>query len=522
MAATVTDRFREIVYSGDAKYTADLTINGTKISPQQIKSIKISNPIIDNNQNTFYIGTFISQKVDITFRNIEELDIQTGYEVDLSISLLVDNIQENLQIGKYIVDTLAENYQKTNQITCLDYAIKFTPAVDYSVAFDEEGKITLENLLIWLCQHYGVELGTYPTINNDVTTGAFDNTVSGKRYISYIAEMFGGNAKIDRDGTLNIIPLKREPDVEINALRSKSFTLGEKYKISQVTYFDAKRNFTSGTDENNILIIRQENIFVTSQENINNIYNQINGFECYTLTNENYGDISLDAWDLIQFNLNDKSYVTLNNSELTYEINISTKINTTIPTKQQEITTNTKGQSAIEIAKYAKTTVDNLNATVETITKEVSSLNENNKEIVSKFGDYALKTDVTNLETNVRDYQTSTYKKTEINQILKGEFYDENNNQIVTEIVRTTSGTFDEDGMHYEKTGAKTKSTINEKGLQVDDDNNNELLFAGYDENKNQTIVRTDNLTVRKHFIIDDKSRFQSYETGTGVFWIGD
>lgn len=48
--------------------------------------------------------------------------------------------------------------------------------------------------------------------------------------------------------------------------------------------------------------------------------------------------------------------------------------------------------------------------------------------------------------------------------------------------VQTASATYDEDGMHYEKTGSKTESTINEKGVEVDEINNtnNPYLYAGY------------------------------------------
>lgn len=48
--------------------------------------------------------------------------------------------------------------------------------------------------------------------------------------------------------------------------------------------------------------------------------------------------------------------------------------------------------------------------------------------------------------------------------------------------VQTASATYDEDGMHYKKTGAKTESTINEKGVEVDENNNtnNPYLYAGY------------------------------------------
>ena len=117
-----------------------------------------------------------------------------------------------------------------------------------------------------------------------------------------------------------------------------------------------------------------------------------------------------------------------------------------------------------------------------------------------------------NLEKSVTQLQTDTYTKTEINTKLT--------DGSVTKVM-TTSGTFDEDGMHYEKTNAPTSSTINEKGVRVDSTTTGEeLLFAGYDEEINQTIVRTENLTVRKYFIVGDNSRIENYGNGGGIFII--
>ena len=124
----------------------------------------------------------------------------------------------------------------------------------------------------------------------------------------------------------------------------------------------------------------------------------------------------------------------------------------------------------------------------------------------------------------VTTIETNTYKKTEINQILEGTYIDSNGNEIVTKKLKTTSGTFDEDGMHYEKTGARTSSTINESGVTVNDtQSNEELLFAGYDDDLKESIVRTENLTVRKYFLCGSNSRFEDYtdedeNEGTGVF----
>ena len=136
---------------------------------------------------------------------------------------------------------------------------------------------------------------------------------------------------------------------------------------------------------------------------------------------------------------------------------------------------------------------------------------------------YAPASDLLVLEENVKTLQTDTYKKTEVNKILKGQFYDENGNKIVSEIVQTTSGTFDENGMLYEKTNAPTNTRINEIGVKVDNAaNHTELLFAGYDKETKQTVVRSDNMEVKHFFVLQGRSRLEDYSDGTGVYWVGD
>lgn len=339
MAYNVSEDWREQVYSGEAIYSCRLIIGETTVPINQISSIKISSSIIDgssNSSSTFYIGSFISQQLTIKFANLDGLDIKSGQEVELYISQYIDGDWEEVPIGKYLIDELAADYQKTCEITCLDYAVKFFPNCDYSEAL-EDGKIAIDDLLEWICDYYQVELGEYPDTNGDVIVGSYDNTLSGKYYISCIAEIKGCNAKIDREGRLTLVPLKSEPTVTIDALKSAEWELGEKYEIEKVVFFDATRNYTygggphyiyfdDGTDEGrlhyeegqdlhrliweiedeneyNTLYIRQDNPFIVATEVVENIYNAVYGFLAYSLKCKNYGDVSLDAWDTINYTL---------------------------------------------------------------------------------------------------------------------------------------------------------------------------------------------------------------------------
>lgn len=529
----ITEEFRAKSYSGSSQYKAKLTINGDLVPNSQISKIVISSPIINKNDKVFTLGSFISQELTIKFRNLDNLYIKSGVEVKLEIGQYIGSVQDYVYapIGIYHIDELGANYHQTCEITCLDKATFFKDAIDYSPCF-VDGKATVDTILQYICTQCGVELGEYPTTNGDIETSMYDSSVSGKRWISYIAEIKGCNAKIDRDGKLVLKELKYKDnaDATINLLKCKSMVVGEQYILSKVTYFDAKRNFSApdAPPDYNTLFIRQDNPFVKDQTTIDNIYNIVRGFSVNSTTIENYGDITLDSWDYIEYKLGNQggSLYTLNNNTLTYEMTIMSKVETKIPTKQQQVTTNVKDDPISE-RRIVKTQVDLLEGTVETLTAKTSELdvtiNQNKQDIIGMLENYAPASDVLVLEENVKTLQTDTYKKTEVNKILKGQFYDENGNKIVSEIVQTTSGTFDENGMLYEKTNAPTNTRINEIGVKVNNTaNDTELLFAGYDEETKQTVVRSDNMEVKHFFVLQDKSRLEDYSDGTGVYWVGD
>ena len=520
MAYQVSDLFHKKSYSGESLYKVDLKINNESISSKHINKITISDPIIDKTSNVFYIGTFIAKKLVIKFRDINNLNISSGDEVYLQIGQYINNEFEYCTIGYLYIDNLEKNYYENYEITCYDKSIFFKKNVDYSSCFTD-GKATIDTILQEVCNICGVTLDiNYPKTNGIIEIGTYDSTISGKQWISYIAEIKGCNAKIGRDGILYLIPIKSTPNLSINVLKSKSWKLGEKYKISKVVYFDALRNFTYGDDTNNTLYIRQDNPFIENTNTISNIYDIVKDTEIYNFKIENYGDVSLDSWDNITYSLREQNYTSISDITIQYYSGgIYSTNECVIPTKQQEVTTNVIGGDIKQTIKKVRTEVNNIEGTVKIFTQSVNEIdsreNNNYQEIINKFNDYTPTSDFVTLENSVTQLQTDTYTKTEINTKLT--------DGSVTK-VNTIRGTIDENGMTYKKTDAPTSTTINEKGVKVNDiiGSEGELLFAGYDEELKQTIVRTDNLSVKNHLILDNKSRIQSYETGTGIFWVGD
>lgn len=420
MAYQVSDLFRTTIYNGDSDYDCKLFINGNRIPAEQISKITISSPIIDTTQETgqiFHIGTFISQSITIKFRNLDGIPLTNNPTVYLEIGLKVGEEYEYVPIGHYIIDDLGENYQTKCEITCLDYAVKFKPNIDISQFFGESNEIEAGVLFEKICNYYGVEVGTYPSVNATKKIKFYDSTLSGKTYISMLAENFGGNAKIGRDGKCNIVPLKPESTIEIDAMTSKKIEVGDIYEISRVCFdngllkYQAGGNVitvdklpTEGIDENsyyylttnlkyykynsetseweiatdmkNTLYIRQDNFFITQQEQIDNIYNAVKGFKVQNITCENRADISLDCWDMIKYKTDKGDYYTLNDNEITFTGTSMGKVITNIPTGTKAENTNVIGGNTNQKIKKIQTQLNEAEGNIKIIAQQTTELTQ--------------------------------------------------------------------------------------------------------------------------------------------------
>lgn len=372
MAYQVSNNYRKVIYSGGAEHNALLTINDNEINNEQISKIELENPMFDNEAKMFYLGQFASNQTTIYFKNMNNIPVEG--KINLSIGTKVDGEYEYIPNSQKIIDYNQDDYYKNNKIVCLDEAIKFKPNIDISSFVP----CTLEELLHKLGEYYNIEIGTYPNVNKDYVVSTYDNTLSGKFYFSMIAELMGGNLKIGRDNKLYIIPLKHDYAVEIDATASKSWKIESTYTISRVTYDTGSVYCTYGNDTGNTLYIRNDNIFVLDnyEELIENIYNAVVGFTISSVETENYGDPSLDPWDIIKYTLDDQVYYTYNNSVLTYEMNIMSKVKTSIPNKIQESTTNVVESNDKEKIRKMQTTINQQDLKINELYEEIDGTNE--------------------------------------------------------------------------------------------------------------------------------------------------
>lgn len=152
-----------------------------------------------------------------------------------------------------------------------------------------------------------------------------------------------------------------------------------------------------------------------------------------------------------------------------------------------------------------------------------TNINTNNlrDSINSALNDYAKSDEVVQLRQAVETQQTETNLRIDIiNEVLEDG---------VSKIKTAKGYTFDDDGLSIADSESEIKSKLDNKSFEVRDNTSGhgdtELLYAGVDSETKESVVRSENLTVKKYFNIGTNSRFEDFEKnnkpGTGVFFVG-
>ena len=520
---------RAKIYNGGLYYTPIVKIGNITIPNSEIKSIAIDEPIIDTTNQTMYIGTFVGKKLDIEFRTL--LNIDLSEQITYSIEINDNGTITEVPIGVFNVETSPADYYKTYKITALDNSVKFKNAFDfeseYTITEDEEGNIiysiTAIKALQAICELAGITLNQLDSnlVNTTATTGYYDSTMSGKQWVSYIAEIMGGFAKIDRTGNLSIIPVKTTPVATINGLASKSFKIDELYKITCIRWengVNIPAETTAQTNDGNTLYIRSNNVFVSGtdeerQQLIDNIGTKVLGLEIQSLTTENYADFTLDSTDIVSYTLGNNTYQTYYANSFSFKGSIMGKVSVSIPNKNQEQTTNVIESDETSTIRGIKTEINQLKATLSILASETQT----NAEGINQINSTLYEQNSTRFRFVVQeqiqqrnDYSTPAYT-------------DENGNTYGDVQYSNQQGyTFDKDGLGIAKVDGngnyieQSRSRLNGLGLNIiENSSDNTILFAGYNTTTGESIVDTQNTTIRHYLNLNDGTnnvgRFETY-----------
>ena len=438
------------------------------------------------------------------------------------------SVYEYLDMGNYIVKE-AEKKEDTDsyKITCYDKLL--LSMIDYT-NLNLTYPITIKNYISSLCTFLGLTFA-----NSNDTFANYDKQIPNELYLDANGNSLGYTFRDVFDElaqvTASTICINDDDELELRYITSTNDTIDEEYlkdinvnfgeKVGAINTIVLSRSagsdniyYPSTLPENPCEIRISDNQIMNGNnrdEFLPAIYNVLNGLEYYVNDFSSTGIVYYDLCDRYNVSIGNETYSCVMFND---EINITQGLEENIYTEQpDEIVTDYKKADKTD-RKINQTTliVDKQNGT---ITGLVTTVNNNYQEVLSKFDDYVPQSQFTTVENTVTQLQTDTYTKTQIDtKLIDGS---------VTKVM-STAGTFDSDGLTIEKTDAKTKGNFNETGITVMDatgSSNTELLFAGYDNNLNETIVRTKNINVSKYLTIGNNSRIEDYENGTGVFYIG-
>ena len=135
--------------------------------------------------------------------------------------------------GIYNVDDYTDNDDNTITIKALDDMIKFEFNYNGKELIDKKHEATLLEVTQDICSKAGVELASTSFLNSDKKVSVYDDTVTAREYIGYIAESAGCFACIDRNGKLCFKEFCQD-ETEIPLEMFGEYKWGEEFKISKI------------------------------------------------------------------------------------------------------------------------------------------------------------------------------------------------------------------------------------------------------------------------------------------------
>ncbi len=320
-----SDNYKQLVYADSTRHLLNIYIEGEKVNPDHIFDFKVSHTLFSNDE--FSLGSVTAKTIEMRIYKNSLPDTYNNFYVETGIN------DEIVPIGYFILDSIEKNDDDTITIKAIDYMVKFEFNYDGSSL---NYPATMLEVLQDLCLKAEVELGSTSFLNSNKQIAVYDNTVSAREYLSYIAEQAGGFACIGRDGKLYIRTIGQNV-AEINIELFQNYTWGELFKISCIAYENGVQDFKFGNKTNNTVWINPDNMYIVESEQVENIYNQLNNLECYSFEGTTIIDPALDIGDIVSIDNKKVIY----QGDMEYVSKFKTSISSKIQAKSKEETTRT-------------------------------------------------------------------------------------------------------------------------------------------------------------------------------------
>ena len=224
----VSEKWKEKIYNDGIKSKINIYIN-EQLMNIKILGLKISH-VLYSSDSSINLGTTTAQSVELKLLK-EGLPLKIN-NIKLEYGILIDDEYEMIPLGIYNVDSVDNTNGVTTTIKASDNMIKFEINYDGS---NLSYPATMKTVLLDICEKVGVQLGTSTFLNENTEVSVWDNTVSARKYLSYIAEKAGCIAVIGRDGKLYLKNLYENTE-SIPLRLFKKYEWGEKHTVSGLKF----------------------------------------------------------------------------------------------------------------------------------------------------------------------------------------------------------------------------------------------------------------------------------------------
>lgn len=339
--------------------------------------------------DTFYLGSTAANTYNISIAKeavTTQPNIVTIKDNGVLIAtLVVDKIEE---------DDFEYKYTLTDKMVNLEFKY------DASQIFNN-GSATLLEIAQDICDKAGIILATMDFRGYDKSISWYDNTRTAREYIGYIAELNGGYAQIGKDGRLYFVKHHTPSISTISIDDCENFNIGEKHKISRVVFELGSLKYPFGDETGNTLYLNGDNVFITEESEVEEIYNEIKGFEFYSFNTSNCPiDYEIMAGQVIKFTDGINNYPTIASYDLVYSGGWYGGYSLDVATKKQEETKIVSNEEKIrdlsikvdrEAGKITEAIkeIDDQNQKIAQVTKSVDELNSKIQDIadITTFGE---------------------------------------------------------------------------------------------------------------------------------------
>ena len=450
---STSNGYKQKIYSGDARHRLKLSFlpdTSTDFADLYCQKLTVKQRILPNGGQSFTLDNFMSAEAELILHHIDIANVPSEFNIELGT--LVNNAYENIPIGHFVISDKPTTDKDKTTFKLYDNAIKFDfnyngePLINEKQQQGYQGATKLE-VLQDICSQAGVQTDIESFLHSTDIVATYDNTITARAYISYLAEQSGAIAKIDRSGKLIFIYLNNLETVRIPLSIVEKYSIGKPYEIGRVVYEDGVRIFKEPLNEvanKDNLFINASNPYIVSQEQITSVYGLVNGFKIDSLnTGKIYGDPAIDPYDLIEI-YDDKSIgqeviaKTLATYTMTYNGKIINTYDTQIGEEARTENMSLKQAGEETLKRYVRSEIDEVNGTINLLAGEVHGedgtgglYGDTNQLKIDMYGTSGLvQSNIKDLENLTNEYRFSkegfemALKKSGNNLLTGTEFYD--------------------------------------------------------------------------------------------------